>query len=325
MKATVVQFDIQGPPDVMKHVEVNVPDPSSGQVMIEQTVLGLNFIDVYFRSGLYPLDLPSGVGAEAAGKVVAVGDGVTDFNIGDRVIYGGGPPGAYATYRNYPANKLIPIPDSVDDETAAAIIIKGITAEYLLLRCYPVKAGEDVLFHAAAGGVGQIAGQWGKHLGANMIGVAGGPEKCHMALDNGYAHCIDRKSENIVDRVEALTNGAGVPVVYDSVGKESFEDSINSLKPMGMFVSFGTTTGEPPAIAPSRLQKMGSLYITRPTLVDYMAARADMLNSANQVFDLLQKGVLSVNIGQRYGFDDIVQAHADLETGATKGSSIITF
>ncbi len=325
MKATVVQFETQGPPDVMRHVEVEIPDPSPGQVMIEQTVLGLNFIDVYFRSGLYPLELPSGVGAEAAGKVVALGDGVIDFKIGDRVIYGGGPPGAYATFRNFPADKLIPIPDGIDDETAAAIIVKGITAEYLLLRCYPVKAGEDVLFHAAAGGVGQIAGQWGTHLGANMIGVAGGQDKCQLALKNGYAQCIDRKSENIVTRVKALTNGSGVSVVYDSVGKDSFEDSINSLKPMGMFVSFGTTTGEPPAIAPSRLQKMGSLYITRPTLVDYMAVRGDMLNSANQVFDLLQKGVLSVTIGQRYGFDDIIQAHVELEAGATRGSSIITF
>jgi NADPH2:quinone reductase len=324
MKATVVQFETQGPPDVMRHVEVEIPDPSPGQVMIEQTVLGLNFIDVYFRSGLYPLELPSGVGAEAAGKVVALGDGVIDFKIGDRVIYGGGPPGAYATLRNFPADKLIPIPDGIDDETAAAIIVKGITAEYLLLRCYPVKAGEDVLFHAAAGGVGQIAGQWGTHLGANMIGVAGGQDKCQLALKNGYAQCIDRKSENIVTRVKALTNGSGVSVVYDSVGKDSFEDSINSLKPMGMFVSFGTTTGEPPAIAPSRLQKMGSLYITRPTLVDYMAVRSDMLNSANQVFDLLQKGVLSVTIGQRYGFDDIIQAHVELEAGATRGSSIIT-
>ena len=325
MKATVVQFETQGPPDVMRHVEVEIPDPSPGQVMIEQTVLGLNFIDVYFRSGLYPLELPSGVGAEAAGKVVALGDGVIDFKIGDRVIYGGGPPGAYATFRNFPADKLIPIPDGIDDETAAAIIVKGITAEYLLLRCYPVKAGEDVLFHAAAGGVGQIAGQWGTHLGANMIGVAGGQDKCQLALKNGYAQCINRKSENIVTRVKALTNGSGVSVVYDSVGKDSFEDSINSLKPMGMFVSFGTTTGEPPAIAPSRLQKMGSLYITRPTLVDYMAVRGDMLNSANQVFDLLQKGVLSVTIGQRYGFDDIIQAHVELEAGATRGSSIITF
>ena len=325
MKATVVQFETQGPPDVMRHVEVEIPDPSPGQVMIEQTVLGLNFIDVYFRSGLYPLELPSGAGAEAAGKVVALGDGVIDFKIGDRIIYGGGPPGAYATLRNFPADKLIPIPDGIDDETAAAIIVKGITAEYLLLRCYPVKPGEDVLFHAAAGGVGQIAGQWGKHLGANMIGVAGGQDKCQLALKNGYAQCIDRKSENIVTRVKALTNGSGVSVVYDSVGKDSFEDSINSLKTMGMFVSFGTTTGEPPAIAPSRLQKMGSLYITRPTLVDYMAVRGDMLNSANQVFDLLQKGVLSVTIGQRYGFDDIIQAHVELEAGATRGSSIITF
>ena len=325
MKATVVQFETQGPPEVMTHVEVEVGAPGPGQVTIEQTVLGLNFIDVYFRSGLYPLDLPSGVGAEAAGKIIAVGDGVGGFNVGDRVIYGGGPPGAYATHRNFPADKLIPIPDGVDDETAAAIIIKGITAEYLLLRCYPVKAGEDVLFHATAGGVGQIAGQWGAHLGANMIGVAGGPDKCQVARDNGYAHCIDRKSEDIVARVKEITGGAGVPVVYDSVGKDSFEASLNSLKPMGMFVSFGTTTGEPPAIAPSRLQKMGSLYITRPTLVDYMAARDDMLNSARQVFDLLEKGVLSVTIGQRYAFDNVVQAHRDLEAGATQGSSIITF
>jgi len=325
MKATIVQFDTQGPPGVMKFVDIDLPGPGPGEVTIEQTVMGLNFIDIYFRGGQYQLSLPSGVGAEAAGKVIAIGDGVTDFNVGDRVIYGGGPPGAYATHRNFPAGRLIPIPDGVDDETAAAVIIKGITAEYLLLRCYPVKSGEKVLFHAAAGGVGLIAGQWGKHLGAVMIGVAGGPEKCQLARDNGYAHCIDRKSENIVERVKEITGAAGVPVVYDSVGKDSFEDSLNSLAPMGMFVSFGTTTGEPPAVAPSTLQKMGSLYITRPTLVNYMAARDDMLNSAKQVFDLLQQGVLSVTIGQHYKFDDVVRAHTDMEAGATQGSSILTF
>jgi len=325
MQATVVQFDTQGSPDVMKFVDIDLPGPGAGEVTIEQTVMGLNFIDIYHRGGLYQLPLPSGVGAEAAGKVIAVGEGVTEFSVGDRVIYGGGPPGSYATHRNFPAARLIPIPDGIDDETAAAVIIKGITAEYLLLRCYPVKAGENVLFHAAAGGVGLIAGQWGKHLGAVMIGVAGGPEKCQLALDNGYVHCIDRKSENIVERVKEITGDAGVPVVYDSVGKDTFDDSINSLAPMGMFVSFGTTTGEPPAVAPSTLQKMGSLYITRPTLVDYMAAREDLLNSAKQVFDLLQQGVLSVTIGQRYKFDNVVQAHTDMEAGATQGSSILTF
>jgi NADPH:quinone reductase len=323
MQAKAVRIKAQGGPEVLALEMISLDPPGPGEVLIRHTAIGLNFQDIYHRSGLYPLSLPSGLGTEAAGVIEALGAGVSEFKIGDRVCYAGGAPGACATHRIFPAARLVKTPEGISDELAAAVLLKGMTVEYLLNRCYPVKAGESVLFHAAAGGVGLLAGQWGKHLGAHMIGVAGGASKKALALSHGYAECIDRTTEDVTARVKALTGGAGVPVVFDSVGKDSFDQSIHALSPRGMFVSFGTTTGVPPAVEAGTLQKLGSLYFTRPTLVTYTAKSEELQASAKAVFELLAKGVLKVSINQRYSIDDIAQAHRDLEGGRTTGSTVI--
>ncbi len=324
MKAHAIRIDKQGAPEVMQLQSVEVAAPGAGEVLLRQTVIGLNFMDVYLRGGQYPLPVPSGIGCEGTGVIEAIGSGVTGFALGERVAYGGSAPGSYADLRLMPANRLVKLPDDISEEQAAAVLMKGMTVEYLLQRCYPVKRGEFVLFHAAAGGVGLVAGQWGKALGATMIGVAGGPEKCALAKAHGYAHVIDRKSEDIAARVKAITGGAGVPVVYDSVGRESFEASLKSLAPRGYFVCFGSTTGAPPPVEAGVLQKMGSLYFTRPTLATYIASRDDLVMSAHAVFDMLRKGAVKVHIGQRYKLGDAVRAHVDLEAGKTQGSSVMT-
>ena len=323
MQAQVVRIAAQGNPEVMKLETVELPAPGAAEALIRQTAIGVNFMDVYHRGGQYPLPLPSGIGVEAAGVIEAVGNAVSDLKKGDRVVYGGSAPGSYADWRIMPAERLLKIPDGVSEEQAAGVLMKGMTAEYLLNRCYPVKKGEFVLFMAAAGGVGLVAGQWGKHLGARMIGVAGGAAKCKLALDNGYEFVIDRTREDIAARVKEITGGAGVPVVYDSVGKATFEASLHSLAPRGFFISFGTTTGAPPAVEAAMLQKMGSLYFTRPTLANYCAKREDLVMSSTRVFDMLKKGVIQSHIGQRYKLADAVKAHADLEAGRTTGSSVL--
>ena len=323
MQARVVRMAAQGGPEVLKIEELPIAEPAAGEALVRQTAVGLNYLDVYHRSGYYKLPVPSSIGSEAAGVVERVGPGVTEVRAGDRVAYAGGAPGSYASHRIVPAARLVVIPDGISDETAAAVMLKGMTAEYLLNRCYPLKAGEHALFYAAAGGVGLLAGQWGKHIGARMIGVAAGAEKCRLARDHGYAEVIDRTKEDIVELVKAITGGAGVPVVYDSVGKATFEASLNSLRPRGYFVSFGTTTGSPPPVEAGVLQKHGSLYFTRPTLVTYCSAREDLVHSANAVFDLLKKGVLTVHIGARYPLADAARAHGDLEAGRTVGSSLL--
>ncbi len=322
-KARVARFAVAGGPEVLKLETMDIADPGPGEVQVRQTAIGLNFQEVYQRSGFYPMPLPSGVGNEAAGVVVKSGPGVSGFNPGERVCYAGGGPGAYADLRNVVADRLIKTPDDISDELAAACMLKGMTVEYLLNRCYPVKAGQPVLFYAASGGIGLLAGQWGKHLGARMIGVAGGADKCKLALANGYDVVIDRNKEDIVARVKELTSGAGVPVAFDSVGKSTFETTLNCLSPRGMFVSFGTTTGAPPAVEAGLLQKMGSLYFTRPTLVTYTASRADLEASAAAVFAMLAKGALKVSINARYPLAEAARAHADLEGGRTTGSSIL--
>lgn len=324
MKVKAIRFHAPGEPDVLQLDELDLPEPGAGEVRIRHTAIGLNFQDIYARSGQYPVPTPSGLGTEAAGVVEAVGAGVTDFKAGDRVCYINGPVlGAYSSHRNYPAERLLHSPEGVSDEQLAAMMLKAMTVEYLMHRCYPVQKGQHVLMHAAAGGVGLLAGQWGRHLGAHMIGVVAGPEKAELARANGYEHVIDRLTEDVAERVKAITGGAGVPVVFDSVGKNSFDQSLNSLSPRGYFVSFGTTTGAPPPVAAATLQKMGSLYFTRPTLVTYTASTADLRASAAAVFELCAKGVLKVSIHQRYALADAAQGHAALAAGHTKGSSVI--
>ncbi len=324
MQASVIRIAAQGAPAVMKLESAEVPAPGAGEVLLRQTAIGLNFMDVYHRGGQYPLPLPSGLGVEAAGVVEAVGAGVTDVKKGDHVVYGGSAPGSYANLRLMPADRLIKIPDGIGDDEAAAVLMKGMTAEYLLNRCYPVKKGEFVLFMAAAGGVGLVAGQWGRELGARMIGVAGGADKCKLAKDNGYEFVIDRTKEDIPARVKEITGGAGVPVVYDSVGKATFDITLKCLAPRGYFVSFGTTTGAPPPMEAATLQKLGSLYFTRPTLANYAAKREDLVMSSSAVFAMMKKGVIKAHIGQRYALADAVRAHEDLEAGRTQGSSVLT-
>ncbi len=322
MKTTAVILERQGSPDVMEIRETEIAGPGPGEVLVEQTAIGLNYMDVYQRSGHYPLELPSGIGLEAAGRVLEVGDGVGDATVGDRIAYG---PvlGAYAKHRNVPAARVVPIPDDISDETAAAVLMKGMTVEYLMCRAYPVKAGEDVLFYAASGGVGHLAGQWGKHIGARMIGVTSGAANVADALQHGYADAIDRKSEDIAARVRELTRDRGVSVVFDSVGKATFDASIDALAPRGFFMSFGATTGEAPPVPPSLLQHKGSLYFCRPTLANYIGTREDLVQSAAAVFDLVSKGVLKVQIGQRRPLADIVDVHRAFEAGDTTGSTLL--
>jgi NADPH:quinone reductase len=321
--ATVVRFSAPGGPDVLRPETAEVGFPGSGQVLIRQTAIGINYLDTYQRSGAYPMVMPSGAGNEAAGVVEAVGAGVANFAVGDRVAYAGGAPGSYASHRNYPVEKLVRLPDDVSDEAAASLLLKGMTVEYLLERCAPVRAGQYALMYAAAGGVGLAAGQWARDLGIKLIGVAGGPEKCQLAKENGYAAVIDRSKEDIVARVKEITGGNGVPVVYDSIGKATFETTLKCLYPRGIFVSFGATSGPPPAVEAATLQKLGSLYFTRPTLATYCSSRADIELSSSRVFAMIAKGALKSNVGMRYPLADAATAHADLEAGRTSGSSLL--
>lgn len=303
---------------------VDFADPDDGEIRIRQRALGMNFLDVYHRSGAYPLAMPSGIGTEAAGVVEAVGAGVDLFKEGDRVAYGGGLPGGYCDYRNMAADRCVSVPDGVSFELAATSLMKGMTVEYLLERVYPVKSDDWVLFYAAAGGVGLLAGQWGKSIGARMIGVAGGPQKCALAITNGYEVCLDRHSDDIVETIKELTDDGGVPVVYDSIGADTFETTLDCLGPRGVFVSFGATSGTPPPVEAAELQKRNSLYFTRPTLVTYTAKREDLEMSAGKVFAKLASGMIKTEVGQSYALEDVVQAHIDFEAGKTSGSTLIT-
>lgn len=312
-----------GGPDVLRWEEVEVGEPGPGEARIRHTAVGLNYIDTYQRSGLYPLTYPSGLGLEGAGVVEAVGSGVTDVAPGQRVAYAGGPPGAYAEMRLIPAHRLVPLPDDIDDRTAAAMMLQGMTVEYLLRRTYAVKRGETILFHAAAGGVGLIACQWAKHLGATVIGTAGSEEKAELARAHGCDHVILYRTEDVAQRVRELTGGAGVPVVYDSVGKDTFEASLDSLSPLGLLVSFGQASGPIPPVNLGILSQKGSLYVTRPTLMTYTAKREDLLASAAALFDVVRSGIVKIPVNQTFPLAEAAEAHRALEGRRTTGSTLL--
>lgn len=319
----IVRFYTPGAPDVLKLEDMELGPPKAGEVQVEHKAIGLNFIEVYWRTGVYPQPLPCCPGSEGAGIVRAVGEGVTDFKVGDRVAYGSGPVGSYATVRNMPAHPLVKIPDSIDFETAAAMMLKGFTAQYLLRRVYKVQAGESILFHAAAGGVGSIVTQWAKSLGVRVIGTVSTREKAELARANGCAEVIITSEENIVDRVKELTDGKGVPVVYDSVGKATFVDSLNCLKPRGMMVSFGNASGKVDPVPLQWLAERGSLVLTRPTVASFTVDKSEMLESAAEMFGVVASGAVKIQINQRYALADVVKAHTELENRRTTGCTVL--
>jgi NADPH2:quinone reductase len=312
-----------GGPEVMEYVDVEVGDPGPGEVRIRHAAVGLNFIDVYFRIGLYPQPLPSGLGQEGAGTIEAVGAGVADFKVGDRVAYAGRPNGAYAEARVMPADILVKLPDSISFDTAAAMMLQGMTVQYLLRQTYPLKGGETILLHAAAGGIGLIASQWAKALGVTVIGTVSTDEKAALAKAAGCTHVINYKTENFVERVKELTDGKGVPVVYDSIGKDTFIGSLDCLSPRGMMVSFGSASGPVSPFGVSELASRGSLFLTRPSLGNYVATREALNATANDLFAMVEAKKVNIDINQRYALKDVGQAHADLEGRKTTGSTIL--
>lgn len=320
--AKAVRIHTAGGPENMVFEDVQVGAPGPGEVRIKQDFCGLNYIDVYHRTGLYPLELPSAIGLEAAGVVEAVGDGVTELAVGDRVAYAAPPVGAYATERLMPWHRLIKLPDSISNEAAAGMMLQGMTVEYLIRRTYPVQPGDTVLFQAAAGGVGLIACQWLKQIGATVIGTAGSPEKAALAKAHGCDHVILYGQEDVAKRVREITDGAGVPVVYDGVGAATVDGSLDSLRPRGLFVSFGNASGPIQNFNLGTLSAKGSLFMTRPTLMTYTASREDLVESSTALFDAYAKG-LKIEINQRYALADVVQAHKDLEARKTTGSTLL--
>ncbi|MBO6837101.1 MAG: quinone oxidoreductase [Alphaproteobacteria bacterium] len=320
--AKAVRIHTAGGPENMVFEDVQVGAPGPGEVRIKQDFCGLNYIDVYHRTGLYPLELPSAIGLEAAGVVEAVGDGVTELAVGDRVAYAAPPVGAYATERLMPWHRLIKLPDSISNEVAAGMMLQGMTVEYLIRRTYPVQPGDTVLFQAAAGGVGLIACQWLKQIGATVIGTAGSPEKAALAKAHGCDHVILYGQEDVAKRVREITDGAGVPVVYDGVGAATVDGSLDSLRPRGLFVSFGNASGPIQNFNLGTLSAKGSLFMTRPTLMTYTASREDLVESSTALFEAYAKG-LKIEINQRYALADVVQAHKDLEARKTTGSTLL--
>ncbi len=312
-----------GGPEVLCWEDVEVPPPAAGEARVRHHAVGLNFIDTYHRSGLYPLPLPSGLGMEGAGVVEAVGDGVGEVKVGDRVAYAGGPVGAYAESRNIPAHRLLRLPETISFETAAAMMLQGLTAAYLLRRTYRVQPGDAVLIHAAAGGVGLIACQWAKALGATVIGTVGSVAKEALARAHGCDHVINYSSENFVQRVREITGGEGVAVVYDGVGKDTFAGSLDSLRPLGMLVTYGNASGPVPPFDPLILSQKGSLFITRPTLVHYTAKRADLEALGSELFNIAGSGRVRIEVNQTYPLAEAAQAHRDLEARRTTGSTIL--
>ncbi len=322
-KTHAIRFHETGGPEILQWEEMEVGAPGASQVRIRHSAIGLNFIDTYHRTGLYPVSLPSGLGLEAAGVVEAVGPGVTELKVGDRVAYGTGPIGAYAEARVIPAEKLLTLPDAIDDRTAAAMMLQGMTAQYLLRRTHRVQAGETILVHAAAGGVGLILVQWAKHLGATVIGTVGSDDKAKLARAHGCDHIILYRQENVAERVREITRGAGVPVVYDGVGKDTFMASLDSLAPRGMMVSFGNASGAVPPFEPVLLSQKGSLFLTRPTLMHYTATRADLLATARDLFEVVGKGAVKVEVRQTFPLKQAAEAHRALESRRTTGSTVL--
>ncbi len=323
-RARVVRVRKHGGPQVLSLEQVELEPPGPGEVRVVHTAIGLNYIDVYFRTGLYPVpELPFVPGLEAAGVVEALGEGVEGLAVGDRVAYASRPLGAYCDARNYPAERLVRLPDGISDEDAAALMLKGMTAEYLLRRTVSVEAGDAILVHAAAGGVGTLLCQWGAHLSATVIGTVGSEEKAEEARASGCTHVVHYRDENVAERVKALTDGAGVRVVYDSVGRDTLESSLDSLAPRGTLVAFGQSSGPPAPIELSELASRGSLFVTRPSLFDYIATRDELLASAASLFEVVGAGAVKAHIGQRYPLGDVAEAHTALERRATRGATLL--
>jgi NADPH:quinone reductase len=316
-----IRIEQTGGPEVMKLVDVEVGAPGPGQVQIKQKACGLNYIDIYFRTGLYPQPLPAGVGQEGAGVISAVGEGVGNFKVGDRVAYAGGPQGSYAEVRNITAAPLVKLPKNIEFDTAAAMMLKGMTVQYLFRRTYKLQKGQTILFHAAAGGVGLIAMQWAKALGVTVIGTVGSQAKADLARAHGCDHVILYNQENIAERVREITKGKMVPVVYDAVGKDTFQASLDSLQAFGLMVSFGNASGPVPPMPLTALKS--SLYITRPSLLPHTASRANLDEIAADLFKVVGAGKVKIKIDQRYSMADAAQAHRDLESRKTTGSTLI--
>ncbi len=322
-----VQIAQHGGPEELKVVDVTVGEPGPGEIRIRHHAIGLNFIDVYHRTGAYPLPMPATIGMEGAGIIEAVGAGVTHLKAGDRAAYASQPPGSYCEARVMPAKCVVQLPDAISFETAAAMMLKGLTAQYLLRKTLPVEglqAGDFVLFHAAAGGVGLIACQWARALGLQLIGTAGSDAKCALAKEHGAAHVINYATEDFAARVKDITGGKGVKVVYDSVGKDTWDKSLACLRPFGLMASFGASSGPAPAFEPAMLAKLGSIYVTRQTLFSHIASHETTQLMANDLFAVVQSGQVKIRVDQRYPLADVQQAHRDLEARKTTGSTILT-
>jgi len=313
-----------GGPEVLRWEDVDVGGLQAGEVRLRQTAVGLNFIDTYHRCGLYPVDtLPTVIGMEGAGVVEEIGNNVEGFQVGDRVAYAGGPIGSYAEERRMPAARLVKLPDTIDNQHGSALMLKGLTTQYLVRRCYHVKPGDTILIHAAAGGVGLLVCQWAKHLGATVIGTVSTRKKAELAASHGCDHPILYRDEDFVERVRELTGGEGVPVVYDSVGRDTFDGSLDCLRPLGLMVTFGQSSGSVPPLAIHELTAHGSLFLTRPTLATYTATRQQLLTNAAELFDLVEKGVVKIEINQTYPLQNAEQAHRDLESRKTTGATVL--
>ena len=321
MRAVVIKKN--GGPEVLEIQEIKLGKPGPNEVLIEHSAIGLNYIDAYHRSGLYPVDLPSGIGVEGSGTVKDVGNNVKNFKVGDRVSYSGGPLGAYSSHRIYPIKNLVKVPNEIELDVAATLMTKGLTTFYLLHKTYPVKSGETILFHAAAGGVGQIFCQWAKSLGCKVIGTVGSEKKIELARKNGCDEIINYSKEDFAKKVLELTNGSGVPVVYDGVGKNTFEKSIECLKIRGMMVSFGNASGPVSDINVKKMIQPKGLYFTRPSMGQYLSTREEIKEASDTLFEKIKSGQIKIEIFKKYKLDDIVQAHKELESRIITGPSVI--